>query len=232
MKNQIINGITVYAPESFNQLIDFAIQSNKNLIAVNAEKILHANANLKALINSNIGYPDGIGAVWALRKKGCKEAIKIPGCELWLKIIEQSYKQKSFYFIGGSDVVISATVKKLKKDFPEINILNFRNGFITTAQEKLILIEDIKTKKPDVIFVAMGTPRQENLIQELQSHHAAVYQGLGGSFDVYTGAVKRAPRWWVANNLEWAYRLIKQPSRLNRHLHLVQFFVKLQLNHF
>ncbi len=232
MKNQIINGIKVYAPESFEQLIDFAMANNKNLIAVNAEKILHANANLKTLINNNIGYPDGIGAVWALQKKGFKKTIKIPGCELWLKIIEQSYKNKSFYFVGGTDLVINETIKKIKDEFRDINIVNFRNGFITSEHEKQILIHDIHEKKPDIVFVAMGSPRQENLIQDLQAHHCALYQGLGGSFDVYTGVVKRAPKWWVHNNLEWAYRLIKQPSRLNRHLHLVQFFCKLHLNHF
>ena len=232
MKNRIINGLRVYAPASFSELINFALQNNKNLIAVNAEKILHANDNLKLLINDNIGYPDGIGAVWALQKKGCAETIKIPGCELWLKIIEHCYTTKSFYFIGATNDVIAATVIKLQAEFPAIRIVNYRNGFITNNSEKEHLIEDLQSKKPDIVFVAMGSPRQENLIQELQKYHKAVYQGLGGSFDVYTGIVKRAPKWWVKNNLEWAFRLIKQPARWQRHLHLIVFFCKLQLNRF
>lgn len=232
MNHRIINGLRVYAPASFNELIDFALAENKNLIAVNAEKILHANDNLKSLINDNIGYPDGIGAVWALQKKGCKETVKIPGCELWLKIIEQCHQKKSFYFVGATDQVILATVTKLRAEFPSICIVNYRNGFITGDNDKQLLISDLQNTKPDIVFVAMGSPRQENLIQELQKHHKAVYQGLGGSFDVYTGAVQRAPKWWVKNNLEWAFRLIKQPSRLQRHLHLVVFFCKLHLNQF
>lgn len=232
MNNKVINGIKVYAPNSFDHLINFAIENNKNLIAVNAEKILHANDQLRTLINANIGYPDGIGAVWALQKKGCKETIKIPGCELWLKIIEKHQDSKTFYFIGATDEVMNTTIAKLKNDFPSITIVNYRNGFIKTEEEKINLIEDIQTKKPDVVFVAMGSPRQEILIQELQQNHPAVYQGLGGSFDVYTGNVKRAPKWWVANNLEWAYRLVKQPSRIKRNIHLVRFFYKLNFNQF
>lgn len=83
-----------------------------------------------------------------------------------------------------------------------------------------------------MVFVAMGSPKQELLMEEMHVQHKAVYQGLGGSFDVFTGNVKRAPRWWVNNNLEWAYRLVKQPSRIKRQIHLVRFFVLLKLNRF
>jgi len=75
----------------------------------------------------------------------------------------------------------------------------------------------------------MGSPKQELLMEEIQKQHSALYQGLGGSFDVYIGAVKRAPEWWVKNNLEWTYRLINQPTRIKRQIHLVRFFVQLQL---
>ena len=76
----------------------------------------------------------------------------------------------------------------------------------------------------------MGSPKQEILMEKLQQKHSAVYQGLGGSFDVYTNEVKRAPSWWIKNNLEWAYRLKNQPSRIFRQLHLLKFFVFLNLN--
>ena len=76
----------------------------------------------------------------------------------------------------------------------------------------------------------MGSPKQELLMEEIQQKHPALYQGLGGSFDVYTGNVERAPRWWVENNMEWTYRLIKQPSRINRQIHLIRFFINLHLN--
>ena len=73
-------------------------------------------------------------------------------------------------------------------------------------------MDNIAALKPNVVFVAMGSPSQELLMEEMQRHHKATYLGLGGSFDVYTGETKRAPSWWLQNNLEWAYRLIKQPT--------------------
>ena len=76
----------------------------------------------------------------------------------------------------------------------------------------------------------MGSPKQEELIEEMQKAHPAVYLGLGGSFDVYTGEVKRAPDWWVKHNLEWTYRLIRQPARIARQIHLFRFFLLLVLN--
>jgi len=232
MKYALLNGVTTYSPKSRKQLIDYAIKNKKILVAVNAEKILYATDQSRNIINQNLGYPDGIGAVWALQKKGLKNTIKIPGCELWLDIIAHAYKYKSFYLVGGKQQVIEETTQKLKKEFKGINILNYRNGYIKTDQEKIDLIQDIKTLKPNVVFVAMGSPKQELLMEEMQKSHQATYQGLGGSFDVYTGNVERAPKWWVKSNLEWAYRLIKQPSRIKRHIHLVRFFILLHLNKF
>lgn len=232
MKYERLNGVNTYCPKSRKDLIDYAIKNKQILVAVNAEKILHATDQSRNIINRNLGYPDGIGAVWALQKKGFKESIKIPGCELWLDIIAHVYKNKSFYLVGGKQQVIDETVEKLKNEFKEINILNYRNGYIRTEKDKNELIQDIKNLKPDVVFVAMGSPKQELLMEEMQKYHQATYQGLGGSFDVYTGHVERAPKWWVKSNLEWAYRLIKQPSRIKRQIHLVRFLISLHLNKF
>jgi UDP-N-acetyl-D-mannosaminouronate:lipid I N-acetyl-D-mannosaminouronosyltransferase len=223
MDSVSINNIRVYSFSSRKELIEYAEKEKKSLIAINAEKILHATEQTRLLINHNIGYPDGIGAVLALKKKGLKKAVKIPGCELWLDIIEHFYKSKSFYLIGAKEEVIQQTVGKLKKEFPKINIIGYRNGYINSEEEKKVLINEIVIKKPDIIFVAMGSPKQELLIQEMQKYHPAIYQGLGGSFDIYTGNAARAPEWWIKNNLEWAYRLIKQPSRINRQIYLIKF---------
>ena len=232
MKSYSINGINVYAPSTRTDIIDFAIKHRKILIAINAEKILHANNHFRKIINSNVGYPDGMGAVWALQKKGCKNSVKIPGCELWLDIIAHAHKDKTFYLVGGKQQVIEEAVKKLKKEFKSINILNYRNGYIKTENEKNELIKDIKTLQPDIIFVAIGSPKQELLMEEMQNSHQATYQGLGGSFDVYTGRVDRAPQWFIKYNFEWAYRLLKQPLRMKRQIHLVSFFISLHLNKF
>jgi len=223
MKTIDINGIKTYCFSSRRELIDLALKEKKSLIAVNAEKILHATDRTRELFSSNIGFSDGIGAVWTLKKKGFRQAIKIPGCELWLDIIRSGYKDKSFYLIGSRQEVIEHTVNKLRTEFPGINIVNYRNGYLRNDGERKELLSDISQKKPEVVFVAMGSPKQEELIEEMHDIHPAVYQGLGGSFDVYVGAVKRAPEWWVNHNLEWAYRLVRQPARIKRQIYLVKF---------
>lgn len=232
MQSQILNGVQTFAPESRDSLIEFAAKGKKILVAVNAEKILHATDTSRDIINRNLGYPDGIGAVMALKQKGVKDVVKIPGCELWLDIIKTFHKEKTFYLIGGKQEIIEQTVSELKRQFTGIKIVNFRNGYIKTEEEKQELIGDIILKKPDVVFVAMGSPKQELLMEEIQKKHSALYQGLGGSFDVFTGNVERAPKWWVENNLEWAYRLVKQPSRIKRQIHLVKFLYLLKRNKF
>lgn len=225
-----LNGVKVHPFTSHDELLAYVSQKKGILVAINAEKILHATEQTRSIINRNIGYCDGIGAVMALKKRGYNDVIKIPGCELWLKIISMTYQQgKSFYLVGGKQEVIEQTVAKLKVDFPGIQIANFRNGYIKTEEEKQDLIEDIAAKKPDVVFVAMGSPKQELLMEEISQRHPAIYQGLGGSFDVYTGNVKRAPKWWVDHNLEWAYRLVKEPSRIKRQIHLVRFLALVKL---
>lgn len=224
-----LRGVKVYPFASFQELLDYVSGKKGILVAINAEKILHATPQTRDIINRNIGYSDGFGAVMALKKKGY-DAVKLPGCELWLKIIESTYqKGKTFYLVGGKQEVIDATVEKLRKDFEGINIVNYRNGYIKTDEERMVLIDDIVAKKPDVVFVAMGSPKQELLMEEMAERHQAIYQGLGGSFDVYTGKVKRAPKWWVDHNLEFAYRLIKEPSRIKRQIHLVKFLAIVKL---
>ena len=196
------NGVQVYPFSSFEELLDTVRHQKKILVAINAEKILHATDQTREIINNNIGYCDGTGSVMALKKHGANDMVKIAGCELWLKIVEALYKEnKSFYLVGSKQEVIEETVSKLKQDYEGIRIVNYRNGYLSPEEETL-LIEDIAAKRPDVVFVAMGSPKQELLMDKMSRVHEAIYQGLGGSFDVYTGHVERAPKWWVDHNLE------------------------------
>ena len=227
MNSVDINGVKTYCFSSRRALIDHAFADKKSLIAVNAEKILHANDKTRELFSRNIGFSDGIGAVWALKRKGFKDAVKIPGCELWRDIIGTSYHNKTFYLVGAQQEVIDNTVAKLNQECPGIRIVNYRNGYLRDGVDRRDLLSDIIICKPDVVFVAMGSPKQEELIEEMQKAHPAVYLGLGGSFDVYVGAVRRAPDWWVNHNLEWAYRLVKQPARIARQIHLVKVALRL-----
>lgn len=218
-----LNGVKVYPFTSEQELLDYVNAHPGILVAINAEKILHANEQTRGIINRNIGYCDGSGAVLALKQKGFKNVQKIAGCELWLKIICRFLSEKTFYLVGSKPQVIEETVAKLKVDFPGIRIAGYRDGYLKSEQERLDLIADIVAKKPDVVFVAMGSPKQELLMEEIQKQHKAIFQGLGGSFDVYTGHVERAPKWWVDHNLEFAYRLLKEPKRIKRQIYLVKY---------
>lgn len=219
-----LNRVEAFPFSSADELMEYVNQHKGILVAVNAEKILHSTPQTEAIINGNIGYCDGVGAVKAMHQRGYKEVNKIAGCELWLKIISKYVGKKTFYLVGGKQEVIDETVEKLRRDYPGINIVGYRNGYIKTEPERQQLISQIEVLKPDVVFVAMGSPKQELLMGDMIKVNPAIYQGLGGSFDVYTGHVQRAPKWWVDHNVEFAYRLLKEPSRIRRQIHLVKFF--------
>jgi len=219
----------IYFSENRDEFIRFIINSkNKILISLNAELLSIKNEKFEKIVNSNIGFPDGIGAVFALRKKSFK-AIRITGVELWLDIIKENYLSKSFFLIGSTQEVIEKTVLKLNKEFPGIQIVGFHNGYFD-SNEKAKIFEEIISKKPNFVFVALGAPKQEFLMNELIATHPALYMGLGGSFDVYCGKVQRAPRIFQVFGLEWLYRLAKQPTRINRQIVYIKFMLRLILN--
>ena len=226
MKFKYLNGIKTYAPESADDLMFNAVSKKKILFAINAEKIMNLDTEYKRIIDNHLGYPDGFGAIWLLKKKGIYGAKKIAGCELWLKLIKKYKSSKTFYFIGAKQEVIEKTIKMLKTQFTNINILAFRNGYFNNKEDYDNLKNDIMLKSPDIIFVAQGSPKQEKLINDLYRIHRATYMGLGGSFDVYVGQVDRAPTWMIKNNMEWLYRLLKDPIRFMRQRVLISFFFK------
>lgn len=223
-----INGFKVYGFDSRDKLISHIKTKPSILIAINAEKIYAGNDELKLISQNGVGYPDGIGAVKALKTKGARKAVRIPGSELWLDIVSTLTNEDSVYLIGATNEVIEATVDKLNQIYPSLEIAGYRNGFLNES-DIVTLEKDILAKKPTVVFVAQGSPRQERLMQRLQLSHEAIYMGLGGSFDVFTGNVTRAPRLFRENGLEWLYRLLSQPSRIKRQKVLLPFFINLHL---
>lgn len=228
MKEVSICGIRTYAFPTREALIDYAFGRKDILVAVNAEKSVNAGDELRRIINSNIGYCDGAGAVKACHRKGAPEAIRIPGCELWLDIAARFAPEgKRFYLVGSRQEIIEETVAELRRRFPGIDIAGFRNGFINGEAEREALIDDIAAKRPDIVFVAMGSPKQEILMAAMKERHRALYQGLGGSFDLLTGHFKRAPRVVQKMGCEWLWRFVAQPTRIKRITPYLKFAARL-----
>ncbi|MBQ6190988.1 MAG: WecB/TagA/CpsF family glycosyltransferase [Bacteroidaceae bacterium] len=227
-----LNGMKVFPFSSASELLEYVNCHKGILVAVNAEKVTKATDETRAVVNDNIGYADGAGVVVAMHKLGKPQAVRIAGCDLWLNIVQESYHEKTFYLIGSKQEVIEDTVKQLKSQYNGITIVGYRNGYINNEEERNALIQDIANKKPDVVFVAMGSPKQEFLMTDMMRVHPAIYQGLGGSFDVYTGRVKRAPLWWQEHNIEFLYRFLKQPQRYRREYYRLKFLVWMLLGKF
>jgi UDP-N-acetyl-D-mannosaminouronate:lipid I N-acetyl-D-mannosaminouronosyltransferase len=189
-----INGKAIYPFKSTAEVLNHIDNKIGILIAINTEKILSNDKTLTDIIENNIGYPDGIGAVFALRRKGINSS-KIPGAYLWLNIIKRYYKEKSFFFIGSTSAVINATIEKLRLDFPGIKIVGYRDGYFGTNEISSI-VREIKETRPEIVYVAMGSPKQEYIMDQFVRSYPALYMGLGGSFDLYCEKVKPVPIWW------------------------------------
>lgn len=229
MNTFTIRDIRAHAFASADDLIDFADRRKGILVALNAEKCMYAKPDLIEVINTNIGYCDGAGPVKVARRKGFKKAQRTPGCELWLQIIDRFHSERTFYFVGSRTEVVNEVVDKLRRQYPDIRIVGHRNGFFGEGDEER-LAADLERTRPDIVFVAMGSPRQELLMQRLQQRHVALYQGLGGSFDLYVGNFKRAPELLQALGCEWIWRFIVQPSRVKRLGPYLRFAAALYLN--
>jgi UDP-N-acetyl-D-mannosaminouronate:lipid I N-acetyl-D-mannosaminouronosyltransferase len=219
-----INDFRCYVPASRAEFIGFIAGIKGILVALNAEKIARHDQDLVALTQDHVGYPDGFGAVLCCRQKGATNAIKIPGCELWLELIEHFCETKTFYVLGSDSRTLNAAMTKLIKIFPHVKIVGSQHGYFDPSLEHDV-INTVVRAAPDIVFVAMGSPRQEFLMEKMFVQHPAIYQGLGGSLDVFVGNLSRAPKVWEQLNLEWLYRLVTQPQRIMRQTNLLKFFL-------
>jgi UDP-N-acetyl-D-mannosaminouronate:lipid I N-acetyl-D-mannosaminouronosyltransferase len=187
-----LRGLTTFAPPGVPALLDLLEECTGILVAINAEKIARADAAGAALTAAHLGYPDGVGAVLALRRVGIG-AHRMPGADLWLEIFHRFAGRRTFYLIGGREEVVRDVAERLQHRVSGARLW-YRNGY-TTGAERDDLLADVRRRQPDVVFVAMGSPQQEALMQQLYAVHPAVYMGLGGSFDIFAGRTSRAPAW-------------------------------------
>ncbi len=198
-----------------------------HVVTVNAEMVIQAqkSSDLDRIVrHAHLIVPDGAGVVWALRFDGVN-SVRVPGIELaHAALTSASRKNIPVALIGSRQEVLDKLREVLPAQHPGIQIVAMRNGFFGTDEEEDVINELVRDQ-PRLILVAMGVPRQEFFIDKWQSHFAgAVVIGVGGSFDVWAGAVKRAPVAFRKLHLEWFYRLAKEPWRAKRILSALPSF--------
>ena len=194
---------------------------SQHVVTLNPEMILAAekdNAFADVLKNATMCIPDGIGLVWALMRRGVK-AKRLPGIELSEAILAQAEKDNiSVAFIGASPEVMEALKIAIAQKYPQLNVVYTHHGFFNATTEAESILADCIQAKPKIIFLALGFPRQEFWIAENQSKFftPTLMVGVGGSFDVWSGLKKRAPKIFRDCQAEWFYRIASEPWRIQR----------------
>ena len=193
----------------------------------NSEIVMSAykNPEFRQVINkADMRTADGIGLVYAAKIQGTPLKERVAGFDLVMKLLEALPDLgKSAYFFGSAPGVADEAKAKLEEMFPGINICGTANGFFDEAREKEIIAE-INEKKPDLLLVCLGSPKQENWINTHRDElNCRLAMGVGGTLDVIAGRVQRAPKIFIKLGLEWFYRLLKQPSRIGRMMALPKF---------
>lgn len=198
------------------------------LVAINAEKIVLADelpALRRVLDDAEIKYADGISIIHAIRKKypGTPRVTRIPGCELWEALMERAGQEGTpVFLLGGRADVVEEVESRLRGRFG-VPVVGRRDGYFSDG-ERAVVFEEIRRSGAAIVTVALGSPKQELFMSECRRVYPdALYMGVGGTFDVFTGRARRAPVALRALGLEWLYRLILQPTRLRRHVRLARY---------
>lgn len=202
--------------------------SNRMVITAGPEFVMKAQADeeLKSIAHrADLVTADGIGVVWAAKRQARPVPERVTGVELvynLLKTAEERNNPLRVYILGASQESLQSCLANLRTAFPKSTFVG-RNGYFK-AEETESVLKEVRDFAPNLWLVGLGQPRQEKLIfHALGSLPGCVAVGVGGSIDVWGGAVKRAPQAFVRLNLEWLYRLASQPSRWRRQLALPRF---------
>ncbi|OFW80754.1 MAG: glycosyl transferase [Alicyclobacillus sp. RIFOXYA1_FULL_53_8] len=209
-------------------LLWVAEQSRRMVITAGPEFVMmsQANSDVKRIIHAaDIITPDGIGVVWAAKRMQKPVQERVTGVELIQQLLQTAQDRKQslrVFVLGASNESLQRCLENFRNQYPQLAFAG-RDGYFSSAEEETVL-QEVRDFSPDLWLVGLGQPRQEKLIVEsLRSLSPCVAIGVGGSIDVWGGTVKRAPIWFQRLNVEWLYRLLKQPSRWKRQLALPRF---------
>ncbi len=210
------------------------IDSDKvaQVITINPEMFQAADndSNFANIIReAEMVIPDGVGIKIALKLTG-KNAARIPGVDFAKRLLkETALSNIPVAIIGSKEEVITKAIDNLKNEINGLNIVYYHNGYFDNDNE---IYSELKRHSPKLILVAMGSPRQEKFIYNAKKVlNPALMIGIGGSLDVWSGFVKRAPKIYQVLGLEWLYRTIMQPSRFKRIFPTLPLFLIRVLNY-
>jgi N-acetylglucosaminyldiphosphoundecaprenol N-acetyl-beta-D-mannosaminyltransferase len=201
--------------------------STAAVLAVNPEKVYALRDNqflADFFAQSAILIPDGIGVVLAMRLKGYRAA-RVPGADLMQEICALAAVRGYRIFIyGAKEDVNRGAVERLRERLPSLQIVGRANGYVK-EEDMAHLVAQINESKAEILFVALGSPRQEEWMDQHlgQLQAVRICQGIGGTLDAIVGSVKRAPVVMQMLNLEWLFRLVQQPTRARRQVKLLRF---------
>lgn len=211
------------------EIIDGLLAGDKAeaVIAVNPEKVIKAQGDpvlLARLHLAGLLIPDGIGLVLAARMLGLGRMERVPGSELMPAICAMAARKGYRVFLYGATPEVNRKAREvLAERYPGIQIAGGRDGYVRD-DEMMSLVEEINASGAHILFIALGSPKQELWMERYLPHlNVKVCQGVGGTFDVIAGKVKRAPLVFRKMQLEWFYRLASQPRRLLRQTALPRF---------
>lgn len=188
-------------------------------VVVNVAKVIHMqrdpelSASVKSCDLINI---DGMGVVWGARFLGHEIPERVAGIDLFYGLLEMSAARGfPVYFLGAREEVVNETVAKLKQRYPDLPVAGWHHGYFW--EDEAAVVEEIRHSGARLLFVAITSPRKENFINRWRDALGVDFvMGVGGTFDVVAGKVKRAPVWVQRAGLEWLYRLLQEPGRMWR----------------
>ncbi|HEI6852306.1 lipopolysaccharide N-acetylmannosaminouronosyltransferase [Yersinia enterocolitica] len=226
-----VRGFDIWGFRDMEQTLDHLLSSGPvktgTLVAMNAEKLLKAEDDtaLRQLITeAEYLYADGISMVRAIRRKYPQAKLsRVAGADLWEALMQRAGQQGvPVFLVGGKPDVLAETEAKLRAQW-NVNLVGSQDGYFTPEQREALFAR-IAASGAAIVTVAMGSPKQEMFMRDCRKVYPdALYMGVGGTYDVFTGHVKRAPKIWQNMGLEWLYRLLAQPSRIRRQFKLLKF---------
>lgn len=201
-------------------LVDDAIQAGESVRigVVNAAKLVAMQTNTllyEDVTTSDLVLADGMSVVWASRLLGTRLPARVAGIDLMFRLFELANRRHyRVYCLGASEEVSRLVEENLQRDYPNLVPAGRRNGYFSDAESQAVA-DEIAARKPHILVVAMTTPKKENFMGKYGDQmNVPVVHGVGGSFDVYSGKVQRAPLAWQKLGLEWLYRVKQEPGRL------------------